>query len=412
MFIGIATAALAQEEESTSRLTIGGYGEATMQRMFYSDNWKRYTNADSYKDAPSHGQFDLPHVVIELGYDFGRGWKLGMEIEFEHGGTESAMEIEEEETGEYESEIERGGEVALEQMWIQKTWSRALNLRMGEIIVPVGGTNSAHLPNEFFTVMRPEGENTIIPCTWHQIGVSLWGYLGKIRYEVQFLEGLNADMFGHTGWVHDGAGSAYEFDIANSYATAARLDFYHVPGLRLGLSGYYGRSASNSLKSDRYSDINGDVLIGAIDFLYDRYNIVARGNFDYGHLSDSYEITKQNKAMPSASPSPKTPVASDAIALGCEVGYNIFGNIDCLRARGEKLYPFMRFDYYDSMYKTNSNVTHYDYCKRLVYTGGVNYMPVKGIVIKGEYSYRQFSSAYNNEPTISLGVCYSGMFVK
>ena len=69
------------------RFTIGGYGEATYTRMFYSNNYKRYTNASLYRDAPSVGQFDLPHVTLNLGYDFGHGWKMGMEIEFEHGGT-------------------------------------------------------------------------------------------------------------------------------------------------------------------------------------------------------------------------------------------------------------------------------------------------------------------------------------
>jgi hypothetical protein len=41
-------------------------------------------------------------VVIFLGYDFGKGWSMSSEIEFEHGGTESAVEIETEEAGEYE----------------------------------------------------------------------------------------------------------------------------------------------------------------------------------------------------------------------------------------------------------------------------------------------------------------------
>ena len=150
------------------RFTVGGYGEAVMSRMFYSDNYKRYTNADLYKDDDGFGQFDLPHVVIYMGYDFGYGWTMGTEIEFEHGGAETAVEIEEEETGEYETETERGGEVALEQFWLQKSWGKGLNLRMGHIIVPVGGTNQHHMPNEFFTVYRPEGENTILPCTWHQ----------------------------------------------------------------------------------------------------------------------------------------------------------------------------------------------------------------------------------------------------
>ena len=209
------------ESKSPKRLTVGGYGEAVMSRMFYSDNYKRYTNADLYKNDKGHGRFDLPHVVIFLGYDFGKGWTMGSEIEFEHGGTESAIEIEEEETGEYETEVERGGEVALEQFWIQKSWSPALNLRMGHIIVPIGATNQHHMPNEFFTVYRPEGENTILPCTWHQTGVSFWGRYKAWRYELQFLAGLEADLFGAKDWVHRGSASPYEFDIANSYATAA-----------------------------------------------------------------------------------------------------------------------------------------------------------------------------------------------
>ena len=91
-------------------------------------------------------------MVIYLGYDFGRGWSMGTEIEFEHGGTESAFETEFEEGGEYESEIERGGEVALEQFWLQKSFSPAFNLRLGHMIVPVGGTNQHHMPTEFFGV--------------------------------------------------------------------------------------------------------------------------------------------------------------------------------------------------------------------------------------------------------------------
>lgn len=94
-----------------SRLTIGGYGEAVYSHHFYSDNVFRYSHADRYKDAPGYGRVDIPHAVIMSGYDFGRGWSVGTEIEFEHGGVEAAVEKETEETGEFEQEIERGGEV-------------------------------------------------------------------------------------------------------------------------------------------------------------------------------------------------------------------------------------------------------------------------------------------------------------
>ena len=84
------------------RFTIGGYGEVTAKHCWYSNNYLRYgKNPEKYAND-HYGEFDLPHVVIYMGYDFGHGWSVGTEIEFEHGGTESAVEIEEEEGGEYE----------------------------------------------------------------------------------------------------------------------------------------------------------------------------------------------------------------------------------------------------------------------------------------------------------------------
>lgn len=269
--------------EKASRLTIGGYGEAVFTRNFYSDKYLRYTDAQRYKDDDSHGRFDLPHVVLWLGYDFGHGWSLGTEIEFEHGGTESAVEIEEEEAGEYESEVERGGEVALEQFWINKEWlGGRVNLKMGHLVVPVGATNMYHLPTEFFTNYRPEGEGTIMPCTWHETGVSLWGEVGKWRYEVMMLPGLDSDRFGRQNWIAGGAGSPYEFKIANSYAGAFRVDNFSVKGLRLSLSGYIGNSFKNTLsvtENAKYKDVKGTVMIGAFDFCYETKKLCSPRQF-------------------------------------------------------------------------------------------------------------------------------------
>ena len=115
---------------SGNKLSIGGYGEVTYSRNYYSDNGNRYNQPEKYKNDPSHGRFDIPHAVIYLSYDFGKGWKFGSEIEFEHGGSGSSIEYEADEAIEYENETERGGEVELEQFWLQKTFSRAFNLRM------------------------------------------------------------------------------------------------------------------------------------------------------------------------------------------------------------------------------------------------------------------------------------------
>ena len=88
------------QTKQTSRLTVGGYGEANFTRNFFSDHVSRYSQPEEHKNDPSHGRFDIPHAVIWLGYDFGHGWSFGTEIEFEHGGAGIAYEKEDEEGGE------------------------------------------------------------------------------------------------------------------------------------------------------------------------------------------------------------------------------------------------------------------------------------------------------------------------
>ena len=396
--------------EKKSRLSVGGYGEAVMTRNFFSDSYLRYVSPDKYKDQ-SHGRFDLPHVVIFLGYDFGKGWSMGSEIEFEHGGTESAIEFENEEGGEYEKEIERGGEVALEQFWIQKSFMPQLNVRAGMLVVPVGQTNAHHLPTEFFGVYRPEGENTIMPCTWHEVGASLWGKAGDWRYEAMFLPGLGSERFGNQGWIHDGSASPYEFKIANNYAAAVRVDNTTVPGLRLSLSGYIGDSFRNTMApTSTIKGIHGTVTIGSFDFCYNAHNLIARGHFDYGHLSDSKKITDFNMQMSSKSPSKRQKIASDVIATGVEAAYNFFALSPALTERNQRLYLFGRYDYYDSMYKMEKDLDD-KWCGRQRVAVGVNYYPIRDIVVKGEYAIGLLKKPFNNEPAISIGIAYSGWFL-
>ncbi len=396
-----------------SRLQLGGYGEAVMQRMFFSDEANRYRSPETNKNG-THGRFDLPHVVFYAAYDFGRGWKMSAEIEFEHGGVGAAVEIEPDEGGEYEAEIEKGGEVVLEQFWIEKSWARQANLRMGHIIVPVGLTNMYHMPTEFFTVLRPEEDATIIPCTWHQTGISFWGRAGRWRYEAQLLTGLDAEGFSNSNWIQGGATSAYEFEIANSYAGAFRLDNHSVRGLRVGLSGYFGFSARNSLKHARYEkeDINASVTLGALDFTYDDHNIIARGNFLYGYLGDSYYVSMINRRLPSASPSPRTEVASAAMNWYGELAWDLLSLFPSRNYKKDRLYLFGHYGYYNSMYRTaeSKGIVPRGWAEKRIVSAGLNYSPIREVVVKAEYSLRKFKAPYNNEPTFSLGVAYSGLF--
>lgn len=425
--------------ESHSRLHIGGYGEAVMTRNFYSQSFNRYKKPENYANDKSHGRFDLPHVCLNIGYDFGNGWTMGSEIEFEHGGNGTAVEIEAEEAGEYEAEVEKGGEVNIEQFWINKEFARGkFNIKAGEIIVPVGYSNAYHEPNQFFTVYRPEGEATIMPNTWHQVGLSLWGRLKDWRYEAQLLSGLNSESFTAENFVHYGATSPYEFKVANNYAGALRIDNYSLKGLRIGLSGYYGYTFRNTLRTPgpKYDDVTGALGIVALDFTLNRWNWIVRGNVDYAHFSNADEISAYNQAnwthhkYQDGNPHHYSNIGSHAVAYAIEAGYNIFSAISNWplavghepSAKNQKLLVFGRFEHYNTM-ASGTYAPMYKYTKKYRCVVGLNYQPVKQITIKGEYSYRFFEKPnnngltsdsplykqpYNNEPSVSLGVTYCG----
>lgn len=421
--------------DALSRLHIGGYGEAVLTRNFYSQSFNRYKAPENYANDKSHGRFDLPHICLNLGYDFGKGWTMGSEIEFEHGGNGTAVEIEAEEAGEYEAEVEKGGEVNIEQFWINKEFAGGqLNVKVGEIIVPVGYSNAYHEPNQFFTVYRPEGEATIMPNTWHQVGVSLWGRLKNWRYEAQFLSGLNSESFTAENFVHYGATSPYEFKVANNYAGALRIDNYSVKGLRIGLSGYYGYTFRNTLRTpgSQYDDVTGALGIVALDFTLNRWNWIVRGNVDYAHFADADAISAYNQAnwthhkYQDGNPHHYSNIGSNAVAYALEAGYNVMALLRCRQASpAEKLFLFGRFEHYNTM-ASGTYESMYKYTKKYRCAFGVNYQPVKQVTIKGEYSYRFFEKPnnngltsdsplykqpYNNEPSISLGVTYTGWFL-
>jgi len=400
--------------KKASRLSIGGYGEANFTRNYFSDHVSRYSQPEEHKNDPSHGRFDIPHAVIYLGYDFGQGWTFGTEIEFEHGGTGIAYEKEDEEGGEWEQETEKGGEVELEQFWIQKSFAAWANIRAGHIVVPVGLNNAHHEPLSYFTVYRPEGENTILPSTWHQTGVSFWGRLGDFRYEAQFLAGLNADQFTNTGWIHKGHKSPLEFDVANKYGASLRIDNYSVPGLRVGLSGYYGHSIGNSYPRNANgvdAQYKGVVAIGAIDFTYKGYNWIVRGQADYGYLGDADQLKYVYNRLNSKSPYKHSAfVSKNAYAVGIEAGYDIFSQVQSMRQKEQQLYLFGRYETYNP-YASKTKGTAYDYTAVQRMAFGFNYHPIRQIVIKGEYSKRFLKSLFNDEPSVSFGVAYEGFFL-
>ena len=253
-----------------------------------------------------------------------------------------------------------------------------------------------------------------MPSTWHQTGVSFWGRYKDFHYEAQLLAGLNADQFTNTGWIHKGHKSPLEFEVANKYAASLRIDNYSIPGLRIGVSGYYSHAIGNSYPRNTNgvdAEYQGVVVIGAIDFTYKGHNWLVRGQADYGYLGDAEQLKYVYNRLNSKSPYKHSAfVSKNAYAIGFEAGYDVFSQIPQMRQDKQKLYVFGRYEAYNP-YASNTKGTAYDYTAVKRMAVGINYHPIPQVVIKADYSKRFLKSIYNDEPSINIGVAYEGFFL-
>ena len=401
----------------------GGYGEVVSKFMDYGKN--RFSGT-SYGNSREHrNTISIPRFVLAFDYRFNSKWLLGAEIELESGGVGLEKELESSENGEYETEMEQGGEVAVEQFHITRLILPELNIRVGHLIVPVGLTNAHHEPIHFFGTSRPEGETTILPSTWHETGIELFGSIGhgvgRFNYQLMIVAGLNPDGFGRDNWVSDGKQGLFEEDCFSSPAYVGRVDYLGVKGLRLGLSAYYCADVTrNADKPYKYSSVGASALtILAADGQYKNRYLTARGHLVYGNLQNANAIggvSVSNSGNSYHSGSMRK-VARNALSYGAELGCNLRTLLPQMPL--PTLYPFVRYDYYNPQEGGEAMQTMDARCQVSKWTAGLNWYPLPNLVVKADYTTRQIgtrrlfgTTKYNSESEFALGVAFVGWFIK
>ncbi len=405
------------------KFRFGGYGEMVANFKDYGIN--RFYGHQEGNAKQNHNTISIPRFVLAFDYKFNPKWILGAEIEFEYGGTGTSYELENTENGEYETEVEKGGEVALEQFHITRMIVPEFNVRAGHLIVPVSLTNEHHEPINFFGTSRPEGETTIIPCTWHETGIEFLGKFGKgyatFDYEAMIVTGLNANGFDRNKWVKGGKQGLFEGDNFTSPAYVARLNYTGVPGLRLWAALYYCANAgANSDKLITYDEIGKiPVTIYSFDAQYsDRY-VTARANYLSGNIAHADQVGAKNGKLSNKSGySRLTPIAKRAVSYNAEVGVNL-KTICGGDKRFPVIYPFVQYEYYNSQEKGEGMDVMDARCQVSKWNFGLNWKALPNLVVKADYTTRQIGTnkmfgkgPYNSENEFSIGIAYIGWFLK
>src|SRR5207248_1543796 len=129
---------------------------------------------------------------------------------------------------------EVGGEVALEQAYLDFLIKPYFNLRAGMLLSPVGIINERHEPPSFNGVERPFVETFVIPTTWHELGFGFTGDLGRgFRYRAYVTSALDASRFDAEQGITEGRTSGFDSSLRNP-AKVGRVEFAGVRRLTLG----------------------------------------------------------------------------------------------------------------------------------------------------------------------------------
>jgi hypothetical protein len=366
-----------------------------------------YQAYDWQTDPRRRATMDLERLAIEPAYQAADWLRFKAEIEFEHGGTGAEMEFDKfEEFGEFEPEIDKGGEVQVEELCAEASFHPAFNLRLGHLFVPLGYAYRLDEPTDYFTVLRSEAESNLIPTLWHETGAEIFGSAGPLDYSVLAVNGLDAAGFSSATWIARGRQGRFEYVNAGNLALAGRLDFHAGRGAMVGLAGYYGNSADNRPKPDLavpahvgIAQAHGDWAAGPLRL---------RGLFLYGWLENSGAVSAANRNLSNNLNVKRTPVGAAAFGWFAEAGIEV---LEFLRggwrrpgSGAQRLDLFGRIDRYDTMRRMAPDYFNNPRWDRTAWTGGLAYAPHPRWVLKGQGSYRLLGLAAGNEEiTYALG---------
>ena len=194
-------------------ISIGAYGE-----VVYNHQAKENQAGDPVANDPTA---EALRLVTYIGYKFNDKWIVNSEIEIEH-----------------------VDEIYNEFMYVDNLASEAVNYRFGLILLPVGFINEQHEPILFPSVNRPEIENKIIPTTWRELGMGLFGTIGKFSYKAFLLNGGDADSLTPASGFRKIRKKGGVNNNASTGAGVVRLDYNYDRNHMFGFSLYSGQASS------------------------------------------------------------------------------------------------------------------------------------------------------------------------
>lgn len=330
----------------TRGVSVGGYGEVLYQNF---DDKREDGVVSDRTDT-----IDLLRAVFYFGYKFDEHFLFNSEIEYEHATTGEGAEEK--------------GEVSVEFAYLDYLIRPEVNVRAGLVLLPVGFINELHEPPVFLGARRPEVERRIIPATWRELGVGVFGDAGPFAYRAYLVNGLDAAGFGGSAPLRDGRQGGSNAR-AEDFAVTGRLDFTGLPGLLLGASGYTGGAAQGREADGRSFDARVTLVDAHAEWRW--RGIQARALAVRATIGDAAEVNRANGLTGDES------VPRRFTGAYVEAGYDVlFGRV------AGSLVPFARWERFDTQDEVPAGFAANPANDVRTWTLGLQYRPIPQVVVK------------------------------
>jgi hypothetical protein len=329
-------------------LSIGGYGEGHDQ-----------ANVGNKGDAKDTA--DMERLVLYAGYKFTDKILFNSEIEFEHASTGEGAEEK--------------GEVSVEFASLDFFIDPMANARAGLVLMPMGFINRIHEPPFYFGNHRPEVEKRIIPTTWREMGVGLFGSITpELTYTTYVVNGLNAEEFTSDG-IREGRGGGSNAKAENfGYVASMEYTPSALPGVTVGGSAYAGNAGQNEVYAGYKADVLTQLYEGHIQWKYRGLEFRALGA--WGHINDAGLLSEAKGET----------IGSSNYGWYTELGYDVLPLL--FKDTAQYLAPFFRYEHFDTIAKAPNGYEDNQSKNQQIYQVGLQYKPIPNVVIKADYRNR------------------------
>lgn len=339
-----------QPESIEKKLHFHGYGEL------------HYNNTS---EEGKNDKMDFHRMVIGWTYHFNDWIVFDGEVDFEHAATE----------------------MELEYAHISFLLSDAFNIRIGSMLMPVGYLNEFHEPTLFYSVERPYVQKNVIPTTWQEGGIGIFGSPHPdLNYRLYLVGGLDASKFKASSGIRKGRGKVASAK-GDNLAVVGRIEYGGIPGLNLGISGYLGNAAQGD---SALGDATVRMLEG--DIRYRWKNLELTGLVASVNIDDTDKINTETGQV----------IGKKILGWYAEVAYHL-GKL--FLPEKQDLVLFLRHEQFNTHEEVTASLTADPANDRNVTTFGLAYFPVPQVAVKADLE-RWENEAGSDWHQFNLGVAY------